>query len=105
MPRALEAPLEVDYLTDDESDDGQEFEVPVPELDELISGFEAGDDQILKDTETFAQHLVDLKARGFEKETREINRKKRIRIYLLEIVLKQILTKILRIKILSVTSS
>ena len=105
VPRALEAPLEVDYLTDDESDDGQEFEVPVPELDELISGFEAGDDQILKDTETFAQHLVDLKARGFEKETREINRKKRIRIYLLEIVLKQILTKILRIKILSVTSS
>ena len=71
IPRALEAPLEVDYLTDDESDDGQEFEVPVPELDELIQGFEQGDEQIQKDNETFAQHIVDLKARGFEKEVRE----------------------------------
>jgi len=44
MPRALEQGLETDCLTDDESDDGQDFEVPVPELDDLISGFEVGDD-------------------------------------------------------------
>jgi len=31
-------------LTDEESDDGQEFEVPVPELNELILGFEVGDE-------------------------------------------------------------
>ena len=67
----LEAPLEVDYLTDDESDDGQEFEVPVPELDSLIKGFEEGDDKIQSETEVFKTHLSDLKARGFEKETRE----------------------------------
>jgi len=33
-------------LTDDESDDGQEFEVPIPDLSELISGFEDGDEKI-----------------------------------------------------------
>ena len=71
VPQMLEAPLEVDYLTDDESDDGQEFEVPVPELDALIKGFEDGDDKIQSETEAFKTHLSDLKARGFSKETRE----------------------------------
>lgn len=42
----LEQPLEVDYLTDDESDEGQDFEVPVPDLQELITGFEKEDDTI-----------------------------------------------------------
>ena len=46
VPELLEEPNEVDYLTDDESDEGQDFEVPVPELDDLIKGFEAGDDKI-----------------------------------------------------------
>jgi len=35
-------------LTDDESDDGHGFEVPVPELADLIKGFEQGDDKIQK---------------------------------------------------------
>ena len=46
VPKPLEQGLETDCLTDDESDDGQDFEVPVPDLGELISGFEQGDDQI-----------------------------------------------------------
>ena len=46
MPTLLEEPNEVDYLTDDESDDGQDFEVPVPDLNELIQGFELGDEKI-----------------------------------------------------------
>lgn len=58
-------------MTDDESDDGQEFEVPVPELDDLIKGFEQGDDKIQSEEEAFKTHLADLKARGFEKEKRE----------------------------------
>ena len=58
-------------MTDDESDDGQEFEVPIPDLNELISGFEEGDDKIQSETETFKNHLADLKSRWFEKETRE----------------------------------
>ena len=78
VPQILEAPLEVDYLTDDESDDGQEFEVPVPELDELIKGFEDGDDKIQGETEAFNKHLADLKARGFEKETREEIKQKKL---------------------------
>jgi len=39
----------VDYLTDDESDDGQGLDVPVPELADLIKGFEQGDEKIQKE--------------------------------------------------------
>ena len=46
VPELLDNALDVDYLTDDESDDGQEFEVPVPELDDLINGFEQADDKL-----------------------------------------------------------
>ena len=71
VPALLEDPLEVDYLTDDESDDGQEFEVPVPDLTEMIQGFEQGDEKIQGEEEAFKNHLADLKAHGFEKEDRE----------------------------------
>ena len=63
--------MEVDYLTDDESDDGQDFEVPVPALDELIADFERGDEKIQKEEDAFKQHVRDLRDRGFEKEPRE----------------------------------
>lgn len=36
VPELMDAPQEVDYLTDDESDDGNDFEIPVPELDDLL---------------------------------------------------------------------
>ena len=71
VPALLEEPNEVDYLTDDESDDGQDFEVPVPDLNDLIAGFEQGDEKIQTEEEAFKAHLADLKARGFEKEDRE----------------------------------
>ena len=71
VPQMLAQPNDVDYLTDDESDDGQEFEVPVPDLNDLINGFEATDDKIQTDEDSFKAHLADLKARGFEKEPRE----------------------------------
>ena len=71
IPELLEEPREVDYLTDDESDEGQEFEVPVPSLTDMIQGFEAGDEKIQTEEEAFKAHLKDLKARGFEKEKRE----------------------------------
>lgn len=61
----------MDYLTDDESDDGQEFEVPVPDLAELIKGFEEGDEKIAEEEAALKAHLGDLKSRGFEKEPRE----------------------------------
>lgn len=85
IPTPLEAPQEVDYLTDDESDDGQDFEVPVPDLDDMIKGFEAGDEKIQKEEQAFREHLQDLKTRGFEKETREeINQRKQERMELLD---------------------
>jgi len=52
--------------------------VPVPDLNDLIKGFEDGDDKIQSETQTFKKHLDDLKARGFEKETREEIKQKKI---------------------------
>ena len=43
VPQLLQKPDQNDYLTDEESDDCANFEVKVPELDELISQFEKGD--------------------------------------------------------------
>ena len=41
----MEQPAQVDYLTDDESDEGT-FELKVPELDDLIKEFETGDETL-----------------------------------------------------------
>ena len=71
IPEQLDEPLDVDYLTDDESDDGQDFEVPVPELDNLIKGFEDGDEKIQAQQSEWNDHMAALKSAGFEKETRE----------------------------------
>jgi hypothetical protein len=71
VPELLEAPQEVDYLTDDESDDGNTFEIPVPELGDLLKEFEGDDDVLAQDEADFKSHLADLKQRGFEKEARE----------------------------------
>ena len=60
----------MDYLTDDESDEGT-FDLKVPDLEDMIKDFEAGDDTLVKEEEKFKEHLADLKARGFEKELRE----------------------------------
>ena len=70
IPEQMPTPQQVDYLTDDESDEGT-FELKVPELDDLIKEFETGDEKLAKEEEKFKEHLTDLKARGFEKELRE----------------------------------
>ena len=64
IPALMKAPAEVDYLTDDESDDGNGFEVKVPDLADLINEFEKGDEQLANEEEAWADHLVDLKLRG-----------------------------------------
>ena len=71
IPEMMDAPLQVDYLTDDESDEGNDFEIPVPGLDELIKEFENGDDVLEREESDLKAHFADLKARGFEKEPRE----------------------------------
>lgn len=67
----MEEPQQVDYLTDDESDDGNDFQIPVPDLGDLIKEFEMGDEVLQTEVEEFSAHLADLKQRGFEKELRE----------------------------------
>ena len=57
-------------MTDDESDEGT-FELKVPDLDDMIKNFEAGDETLAKEEEEFSTHLKDLKSKGFEKELRE----------------------------------
>ena len=44
IPVTLDRPNQTDYLTDEESDDGNGFELKVPQLKDLISEFELGDD-------------------------------------------------------------
>ena len=44
IPELMPTPQEVDYLTDDESDDANAFELKIPDLNELIKDFETGDD-------------------------------------------------------------
>jgi hypothetical protein len=46
IPELLEKPDYNDYLTDEESDEAADFEVKVPELDELINQFEQADEVI-----------------------------------------------------------
>lgn len=41
-----------DYLTDEESDEGADFEVAMPGLDTLLEQFEKGDEAIAKHNET-----------------------------------------------------
>ena len=45
--------------------------MPVPELGDLIKGFEEDDDKIKSEESAFKDHLADLKMRGFEKAVRE----------------------------------
>lgn len=53
MPSLMDAPAQVDYLTDDESDEGNDFDLQVPDLDELVQEFEKDDDVIQKKKEVF----------------------------------------------------
>lgn len=70
MPLMLEKPDENDYLTDEEDDDGGDFEVQVPQLDTLLDQFEQDDDVILTEKQEMNEELLNLKRRGFEPEDR-----------------------------------
>ena len=70
VPELMPAPVQEDYLTDDESDDGT-FQLAVPELEDMLKEFETGDEVLQAEESKFQEHLKDLKARGFEKELRE----------------------------------
>lgn len=71
VPVLLEAPNQVDYLTDEESDDGNGFELKVPALKDLITEFELGDEVLSAKETELKQHFTDLKSAGITPELRE----------------------------------
>lgn len=72
VPQMLEAPLKVDYPTDDESDEGAGFSIKIPELNELIMEFEKDDDSLFKMAEGVKQVKADHKAKGLDFVTRDV---------------------------------
>lgn len=70
VPKILDKPDLCDYLTDEESDEANDFEVKVPELNELLTQFEAEDDTILTLNQNEKAAVAELKQRGFEPEVR-----------------------------------
>lgn len=65
VPALLPKPDVNDYLTDEESDEGADFEVKVPVLDELIAQFEKGDGVIDELNEKEKEFVKDEIANGF----------------------------------------
>lgn len=48
VPNLMEAPLKVDYPTDDDSDDNTGFSLKIPDLSDLVNEFEKDDDTLYK---------------------------------------------------------
>lgn len=69
VPELLPKPDENDYLTDEESDEAGDFELKMPELDQLIEQFE-NDENLNKREEQIKTHFRDENKRGFEPEVR-----------------------------------
>jgi hypothetical protein len=72
VPHMLEAPLKVDQLTDDESDDGNGFSIKIPELNDLLMEFEKDDDTLFKAAELIKAAKAEHKAKGLEFVPREL---------------------------------
>jgi len=66
IPMILDKPDTNDYLTDEESDEAADFEVKVPELDSLLTQFEAEDETILNMNQGKKAYVKDQTTRGFE---------------------------------------
>lgn len=73
VPTLLDAPLQVDQLTDEESDDGNGFSIKIPELNELIMEFEKDDDTLFKATEMVKAAKAEHKAKGIEYIARDLD--------------------------------
>ena len=70
VPEQLEKPDVNDYLTDEESDEANEFEVKVPSLTELLDQFENDDEVILKEKADLKEFVREELGRGFEPAVR-----------------------------------
>ena len=61
VPDLMDCPQQVDFLTDDESDEPTIFKMALPTLDSLIQEFENGDEVIAKDNEEKKKFVASLK--------------------------------------------
>lgn len=68
----LEAPLKVDYPTDEESDEATGFSIKIPELADLITEFEKDDDALFKAAEAIKAAKADCKAKAIEFNARDL---------------------------------
>lgn len=64
--------MKVDYLTDEDSDEGSGFSIKIPELADLLIEFEKDDDSLLKAAEGVKQVKADHKAKGLEWNSRDV---------------------------------
>ena len=63
----------MDYLTDEESDEGSGFAIKIPDLADLVIEFEKDDDTIFKAAEAVKQVKADNKAKGLEWNARDLD--------------------------------
>lgn len=70
LPQILDKPDKNDYLTDEESDEANDFEVKVPELSELIDQFEKEDEVVQKHYTSIQEDANAEIAKGFQPEKR-----------------------------------
>lgn len=70
IPNFLKQPEKTDYLTDDESDEGNGFELKIPALDELINEFEVGDEVMIGLETGLKEKAADLASQGLDPEKR-----------------------------------
>lgn len=70
VPTLLEQPDTNDYLTDEESDDAGDFELKMPDLDELINQFETVDDTLIEFKEKQKEQVSAIVNKGFEPQAR-----------------------------------
>ncbi len=59
IPELLMAPDQNDYLTDEESDEANDFQMKIPVLDDLISQFENDDEVIQKEKAQLKEYVKD----------------------------------------------
>ena len=71
VPELLMQPEMTDYLTDEESDDGEGFKLSVPKLSDLLTEFETGDDCLVGKETDFKAYLADLKIKGLARTLRD----------------------------------
>lgn len=62
VPSLMDCPQQVDFLTDEESDEPTVFKMTLPTLSSLLQEFENGDEAITKDNEEKNKFVTALKA-------------------------------------------